>query len=196
MKKIIIASLIACTFFTTNAQKNTDTAKVKKVNGVEAYILCEPIRPYEVLVDAGTGLKAESLLTAGLVNKSISGRVEQYVKKIQKENAKVDAVIYSTGKRIVGVRFTDSSGGKNDGLAKVSKVMGYKVFVMNEPLVDYEILNNKGGGIKWKSLVTAGLVNNSIEEDVQAMVKKLQNRAADAMLFEGGKEGMTIMFTK
>ena len=37
-------------------------------------------------------------------------------------------------------------------------------------------------------------MNNSIEEDVQVMVKKLQNRAADAMLFEGGKDGMTIMF--
>jgi len=196
MKKIITCCLLACTVFIAGAQKDTDIAKVKKVNGIEAYILCEPIRPYEVLVDAGTGVKAESLLTGGLINKSISGKVEQFVRKIQKENAKIDAIIYSTGKRIVGVRFIDSSGGQNDGLAKVSKIMGYKVFVMNEPLVDYEVLNNKGGGIKWKSLVTAGLVNNSIEEDVQAMVKKLQNRAADAMMFEGGKEGMTIMFTK
>jgi hypothetical protein len=194
MKKIIIALTLATTILSVSAQKDTDIAKVRKVNGIEAYILCEPLRPYEVLIDAGTGIKAESILTGGLINKSISGRVEQFVKKIQKENATVDAVIYSTGKRIVGVRFTDTGGGKSEGLAKVSKVMGYKVFVMNEPLLDYEVLNNKGGGIKWKSLATAGLVNNSIEEDVQKMVKKLQNKAADAMMFDGGKEGMTIKF--
>ena len=108
----------------------------------------------------------------------------------------MDAVVFSGGKRIVGVIFTDGDNQKEAGIARVSRIMGYPVFVMNEPLVDYSVLNNRSGGIKWKSLVTAGVVNNSIEEDVQEMVKKLQNRAADAMLFEGGKEGMTIMFKK
>lgn len=177
----------------SSAIMDKNVARVKRVNGVEAYILCEPLRPYEVVVDAGTGIKAESLLTAGLVNKSIAGRVEQFVRNIMKQNAKVDAVIYSAGKRMVGVIFTDDNQ-QYAGLGRVSKIMGYPVFVMNEPLVDYSVLNNKSGGIKWKSLVTAGVVNNSIEEDVQEMVKKLQNRAADAMIFEGGKEGMTIMY--
>lgn len=196
MRKVIALCLFVATFIFASAQQSNETnlARVKKVNGIEVYILCEPLRPYEVVVDAGTGLKAESLLTAGLVNKSISGRVEQFVRNITKQNAKVDGVIYSAGKRMVGVIFTDGSNSKDAGLAKVSRIMGYPVFVMNEPLVNYSVLNNKSGGIKWKSLVTAGVVNNSIEEDVQEMVKKLQNRAADAMLFEGGKEGMTIMF--
>jgi hypothetical protein len=196
MRKLMLCCLLIGTMLQVVAQKTADKnlARVKRVNGIEAYILCEPLRPYEVVVDAGTGLKAESLLTGGLINKSISGRVEQFVRNIMKQNAKVDAVIYSAGKRIVGVIFTDEGKTKNEGLARVSKIMGYPVFVMNEPVVDYAVLNNKSGGIKWKSLVTAGVVNNSIEEDVQAMVKKLQNRAADAMLFEGGKEGMTIMF--
>ncbi len=196
MRKLMLCCLLIGTMLQVVAQKTTDKniARVKRVNGIEAYILCEPLRPYEVVVDAGTGLKAESLLTGGLINKSISGRVEQFVRNIMKQNAKVDAVIYSAGKRIVGVIFTDEGNKKDEGLARVSKIMGYPVFVMNEPLVDYAVLNNKSGGIKWKSLVTAGVVNNSIEEDVQAMVKKMQNRAADGMLFEGGKEGMTIMF--
>lgn len=196
MRKLLLLCLLANLFTQLAAQQGTDKnlARVKKVNGIEAYILCEPLRPYEVVVDAGTGLKAESLLTGGLVNKSIAGRVEQFVRNIMKQNAKVDAVIYSAGKRIVGVIFTDDGNNKDAGIARVSKMMGYPVFVMNEPLVDYSVLNNRSGGVKWKSLVTAGVVNNSIEEDVQEMVKKLQNRAADAMLFEGGKEGMTIMF--
>lgn len=196
MRSLIVCFLLVGTMLQVFAQKSTDKniARVKRVNGVEAYILCEPLRPYEVVVDAGTGFKAESLLTGGLINKSISGRVEQFVRNIMKQNAKIDAVIYSAGKRIVGVVFTDEGNKKEEGLARVSRIMGYHVFVMNEPVTDYSVLNNRGGGIKWKSLVTAGVVNNSIEEDVQEMVKKLQNRAADAMLFEGGKEGMTIMF--
>ena len=197
MKKIIALSLLISSFLFASAQtRDANIARVKRVNGVEAYILCEPLRPYQVVVDAGTGLKAESLLTGGLINKSISGRVEQFVRNIMKQNAKVDAVVYSAGKRIVGVIFTDKGSSETIGLARASKIMGYPVFVMNEPTLDYSVLNNRGGGIKWKSLVTAGVVNNSIEEDVQEMVKKLQNRAADAMLFEGGKEGMTIMFKK
>lgn len=194
MRNWILLCLLAVITLPVFAQQNDkNLARVKRVNGVEAYILCEPLRPYEVVVDAGTGLKAESLLTGGLINKSISGRVEQFVRNIMKQNAKIDAVVYSAGKRIVGIVFTDENP-KQEGLGRVSKIMGYPVFVMNEPVVDYSVLNNRAGGIKWKSLVTAGVVNNSIEEDVQAMVKKLQNRAADAMLFEGGKEGMTIMF--
>jgi len=194
MRRIFSVLALVCAFSTLQAQKSDNLAKVRKINGVEAYILCEPLREYEVVVDAGTGIKAESLLTGGIVNKSISGRVEQFIRKVTKENAKVDAVIYSAGKRIVGVIWTDKGSKSTNSIGKVSKVMGYPVYVMNEPLKDYEMLNSKGGGVKWKSLLTAGIVNNSIEEDVEVMVKKLQSRAADAMLFEGGKEAMAIKF--
>lgn len=195
MKSICFTLTILLFSITTFAQSENDMlARVRKINGVEAYILCEPLREYNVVVDAGTGLKAESLLTGGLINKSISDRVEQFIRKVTKENANVDAVIYSAGKRIVGVSFNGKSSSKNKGIARVTKVGGYPVFVMNEPLSNYTIVNSKGGGIKWKSLLTAGIVNNSIEDDVQVMVKKLQNRAADAMLFDGGKGASAIMF--
>lgn len=84
---LTLTALILCV--TTFAQKDDDMlARVRKVNGVEAYILCEPLRDYDVLVDAGTGLKAESALTGGLINKSISDRVEQFIRKVTKENGK------------------------------------------------------------------------------------------------------------
>lgn len=196
MRKLFAACLLLCTVLTSFAQDDKSLARVRKVNGVEAYILCEPLRPYEVVVDAGTGLKAESLLTGGLINKSISGKVEQFVRNIMKRNGKIDAVIYSTGKRMVGIVFKDNADKSTSGLGRVSKVMGYPVFVMSEPVTDYNVASNRNGGIKWKSLVTGGLVNNSIEEDVEALVKKMQNRSADAMLFDGSKDGMTIMFKK
>lgn len=190
----IIAMIMAVTTFAQNS--NELLARVNRIDGVEAYILCEPVRDYTTLVDAGTGLKSESLLTGGIVNKSIADRVEQFIRKITKENARVDAVIYSAGRRIVGVQFTDKATPENKEIARVSKVGGYPVFVMDEPLENYSVINSKGGGIKWKSLFTAGIVNNSIEDDVEQMVKKLQSRAADAMLFDGGRSASSIMFKK
>ena len=74
---------------------------------------------------------------------------------------------------------------------------GLPVFVMCEPLLNFEVLSSKGGGVKWKSAMTAGLINNSIEEDIQKIVDKLSNqRGADAYYFDGTKEGETIMFKK
>lgn len=189
-----IAMIMAIPTFAQNS--NELLARVTRIDGVEAYILCEPVRDYTTLVDAGTGLKSESLLTGGIVNKSIADRVEQFIRKITKENARVDAVIYSAGRRIVGVQFTDKATPENKEIARVSKVGGYPVFVMNEPLENYSVIDSKGGGIKWKSLFTAGIINNSIEDDVEQMVKKLQSRAADAMLFDGGKSASAIMFKK
>ncbi|HEX8332598.1 MAG TPA: hypothetical protein VF622_08240 [Segetibacter sp.] len=196
--KSIFLTLTALIFtVTTFAQKADDLlARVRKINGVEAYILCEPLRDYNVLVDVGTGLKAESLLTAGLVNKSISDRVEQFIRRVTKENGKVDAVIYSSGKRMVGVSFKDDPKADTKGIGRVSKIGGYPVFVMNEPMTNYSVVNTKSGGVKWKSLVTGGLVNNSIEEDVEGMVKKLQARSADGVLLDGGKGASAIMFGK
>lgn len=200
MRSIVLAviaiSFSSSLFAQTSSSPDKMLARVRKVNGVEAYILCEPLRDYNVLVDAGSGLKAESLVTGGLVNKSISDRVEQFVRKVTKENGRIDAVIYSTGKRIIGVSFKDDATPDTKGIGRVSKVGGYPVYVLNEPLANYNVVSSKGGGIKWKSVLTAGVVNNSIEDDVEAMVKKVETRSADGILFDGGKSASAIMFDK
>jgi hypothetical protein len=169
---------------------------VKKINGVEVYVMNEPLRKYETVVDVGTGAKAESLLTGGLINKSISGRIEQFIKKAKKENENIDAVIYGAGKTITAVRFTDKAT-KNQGMATVTKLKGLPLFVMCEPVDDYEVLRSEGGGIKWKSALTAGIVNNSIEEDVEKICDKLDGvRGIEAFYLDGSKEGQAIKFTK
>jgi hypothetical protein len=103
-------------------------------------------------------------------------------------------VIYSTGKHIAGIVFTDKGDPSTIGIGRVSKVQGFPVYVMSEPLQNYQIVNSKSGGVKWKSLVTAGVINNSIEEDVDQMVKKVESRGADAILIDGGREESAIMF--
>lgn len=197
MKRIVLL-VLAFGWLTDGIAQKEDAdllGRVRKINGVEAYIMCEPLRAYETVVDVNTGAKAESLLTGGLVNKSIAGRAEQFIKRIKKENENIDAVVYSSGKRIIGIKFTDAGSEKTKGIGKVSKISGLPTFVMCEPIRGYETLKSEGGGVKWKSLVTAGIANNSIEEDVQKIVKKLDGvKGVEACYFDGTKEGEAIRF--
>lgn len=195
MKKILLLIAIFASSCAVFAQDQTQLARVKKINGVEAYIMCEPLRQYETVVDVNTGIKAESVLTGGLVNKSIAGRVEQFINRVKKENSNIDAIVYTTGKRIIGVKFKDAPTEQNNLIGKVSKMKGHPVFVMCEPLKNYEVLKTKGGGVKWKSAFTAGLVNNSIDEDVEKIVNKLDEvKNVQAFYFDGTKEGQAIGF--
>jgi len=198
MKKLSVIFILFCSITLLNAQTEDKTlARVKKVNGVEAYVMCEPLRDYDVIVDVNTGVKAESVLTGGIVNKSISGRISQFINRAAKENANIDAVVYASGKRIVGIKFKDEGTVETKGIGRVSKMKGMPVFVMCEPLIEYTVLKSKGGGIKWKSAMTGGIVNNSIEEDVEKIVNKLDGvRNVQAFLFDGTKEGEAIMFNK
>lgn len=185
-------------FGATVLGQDNDVARVSKIEGVEVYIMAEPVRDYEVLCDVNTGIKATSIVTSGLVNESIADKVSQFVRRALKENSKIDAVIYSSGKRIVGVRFKDEANVNNKGLAHVKKIDGVPVFVMNEPLSDYEVMGSKGGGIKWKSYLTGGLVNNSIEEDIEKFTRKIteDNRSVDGVIYTAGKRASGIMFKK
>lgn len=193
--KLSIIAITLCLNLFAQTEKPNDLARVKKVNGVEIYVMNEPLREYETVADVGTGFKAESVLTGGLVNKSISERMSQFIKRVKDENPNVDAVIYSSGKRVVGVKFKSEGTVDNIGIARVVKTKNLYTFVMCEPLRNYNVLKTKGGGIKWKSAISGGLINNSIEDDVQKIIDRLEDvKGMEACLFDGSKEGSAIGF--
>jgi hypothetical protein len=84
-------------------------ARVNKIDGVEIYVLAEPLAAYEVANKKGGGFKMKSALTGGLVNNSIEEDVAQFVKKLakdaEKDNIKLDGIIYSAGKNATGIQF-------------------------------------------------------------------------------------------
>ena len=199
-KFILPMLLTTCVVGNMSAQNQKGLSRVNKVQGVEAYFMSEPLREYDVLFDVGTGLKATSVLTAGLVNEGVSDKASQFVKRALKEaeekKTTIDAVVYTSGKKVVAVKFKDQATPENKGLGRVNKVNGLEVYVMADPVTDYEVVNDKGPSLKAKSLLTAGLVNNSIEEDIEQFAKKLvkDNSRIDALVYTSGKTAVGVKF--
>ncbi|HEY0895552.1 MAG TPA: hypothetical protein VGE15_03285 [Sphingobacteriaceae bacterium] len=191
-----LALLLMVTGFGFKPKDEEGLARVNKVQGVEVYILSEPVRDYEVISDVATGLSTTSAVTGGLVNESIADKISNFVRKAMKQNSRIDAVVYSSGKRIVGIRFKDTATLQTKGIARVKKINGMDAFVLAEPLQDYEVLTSKSGGIKWKSAITGGLINNSIEEDLERMAKKVAGTgtAVDGMIYSSGKTASGIRY--
>ncbi len=198
MKTIITTLLVLLIFIPTIAQQRI--AKVQKINGVEVYIMAEPLREYEVVIGKGNSIKWSSFITGGLLNESVATKVTSFVNKIKKksasENIDMDAIIYTNGKKIVAIKFTKEATDNNDRIAEVQKLNGYPVFVLNEPILDYSVEKDKGPGMKWKSFLTAGLINNSIEQDIDKYAKRFSKHFRkgniNAIQYTNGKHAIGI----
>ncbi len=200
MKKIVLLFLF---FWVSGIAQNKNLAVVYKVNGVDAYILNEPLRSYEIVYNSNSGLNWTSFITGGLVNNSISTKVGKFIKnvlaKAENDGEKIDAIIYSSGKNVTAVRYTDQETPENKGKARVQRLNGIPTYVMCDPLRDFRVIKSKRGGIKWKSALTAGLINNSVEEDLMKFAKKYKRKylkqEIDALYYTGGKSCDGIIFT-
>ena len=198
MKKLLTL-LTAVTFLINSGFKENEEkglSRVNKVQGIEVYILSEPLRDYEVISDVGSGISTTSAVTGGLVNESISDKISSFVRKAMKENSRIDAVVYSSGKRIVGIRFKDTATPTTKGIGRVKKIAGLDAYILSEPLQDYEVLTSKSGGIKWKSAITGGLINNSIEDDLEKMAKRVSGTgtSVDGMIYSSGKTASGLRY--
>jgi hypothetical protein len=201
MKKITF--LLIALFYAGISFSQSDLAKVAKVNGIEVYILNEPLRKYEVAFNKKKGVQWSSFLTGGFINASISTKITRYIDRLQKESKetgeKFDAIVYTNGKNVTAIRFTDSSDSDKSGLATVQKSEGIPVFAMCEPVLAYEDVKKKGGGIKWKSMVTGGLWNNSIEQDLIKFAKRFKRhykkKKIDAIIYRRQKKAYGIKFS-
>jgi len=196
---LILLTLFLLSGLSVNSQdQEKGIARVLKINGKEVYFLNEPLRDYDVIFDVGTGFKATSIVTGGLVNEGVSEKANQFIQKAlkQADGKEFDAVIYNSGKRVVAIRFKGDSDISTKGLARVQKINGLEIYILAEPLIDYEVISSKSGGIKLKSAITGGIVNNSIEEDVNDFVKKIlkDDPRVQGVLYSSGKEAAGIRF--
>ena len=86
----------------------TVLAKVKKLNNIQIYAFCEPYnRQYRVINEARAKSGGfTSTMTYGIVNSSIDQDLKKMIDRLDgKKKKKIDAVVYTMGKKGVGVKF-------------------------------------------------------------------------------------------
>ena len=173
-----------------------DIAKVKIVNGAEVYIMNSPLREYEVVKEIETSAKFKNILEDGSVAKNMSEKIIQFISKARKLEIPFDAVLYTSGKTIVCIKFKGNSTPKNSGYAKIEKIGNLYAFIMCTPSQPYDVIGETNEGLKLKSLVTLGMVSNSISTDVDKMIDELKNnKGIEACVFNGTR-GEAIKFVK
>lgn len=84
---------------------NEGIAKVDRFNNVDVYVLSEPMLAYSVEASKWGGIKLIPFLTYGWFNNSIERDTRTFVKRLTKEEQSISAVVYSAGKRAVGVKY-------------------------------------------------------------------------------------------
>ena len=124
--------------------------------------------------------------------------IKGVVKQAEKDGKQIDAVIYTSGKNVTAIRFTDEATPKTLRKAKVHRLNGIPTYVMCEPYKKFRVTKSKGGGLKWKSAMTGGLINNSIEEDLLKFARKYKKmyskQQIDALYYTSGKSCDGIKF--
>ncbi len=196
-KKMLLLCFSLAMSLQIYAQNQDGLARVNKIQGIEAYFLSEPLREYEVVLGKKSGLKITSLFTRGLLNESTSDKANQFVKRVIKkaegENKEFDAIIYTGGKKVVAVKFKGEATLANKGIGKVKTIKGLEVYVLSEPLKEYEVVNQKTSGVKIKSILTYGWINNSIENDMSEFTRranrdaKNDDKTVDSIIYSSGK---------
>jgi hypothetical protein len=109
-RAILIVGLMAFMAMSFTAVRSTDEnkdqmARVSKIDGIEVYLMSEPIKPYEVIDDLGSGLQFGSSLSTVTIDELTQHYVEAAKKVGKKKDKTVDAVIYTSGKKAVAVKW-------------------------------------------------------------------------------------------
>ena len=201
MKNIITTIAIVFLAISTFAQSN-NLAKVYVVNGIEAYIMNEPVRNYEVVFTSDPILNFTNLISQGVYQNSISTRVGKYVnsalRKGDREGLKFDAIVYNGAKQVSAIRFLDEATDENRQVARIHRLNGILIYSMCDPLTDFSVAYSKRKCGNSLSHYSYGVINNSIEQDMARFARrykrKYRKNKIDAIYYTGGKRCEGILF--
>jgi hypothetical protein len=103
---ILIIGIIMA-FSTNFNQDNKGLARVQKILGKEVYVLCEPLREYDI-VDKKTTSLTSSLAGRQTIQKQMQEVVSRQLKEVEKGKSKeFDAVMTDDGDVMVIIKFKD-----------------------------------------------------------------------------------------
>jgi hypothetical protein len=195
--KAVLALGLLATLFGASAQGSNELARVRTLDGKQIYILNEPLRSYEHVGSVKTGLKFSSVLTRGLLNENVNDKTAQFalkaVNKLKKENVEYDAILYSEGKSVHAIRFTEEATPAKDGLARINELNGIGLFVLADPVRSYEVEASVKSGLNIVPFLTHGLINPSIEKDMTRFARRASKRQSTSYIsYQMGRRAAVI----
>jgi hypothetical protein len=176
-------------------QENKQLCRVNKIQGKEVYVMCEPVRDYEVVDKINTAV-AQLLGVEPTLSNMVATMVDKAVNKESKGKVgKFDAIITSDGDNAILIKFKDGNQ-EQKGIGRITKMQGKEVYIMCEPLNDYETVD------KVNSAFAQVLgVDPTIENMVKTMVDKAVNKESkgkvgkfDAIITSDGDNAILIKF--
>ncbi len=174
--------------------KSKGFARVRKVEGIEIYMLCDPVRENEFLYtstikDNPMGFLKSLNSSAGL-DEGLNDLIEK-VKKDHPNSNPIEAIITQDCRTASVVTFT---GKEHFGYARVSQVQAMDVYVMNKPTVAVDTLFQVQAG----STSSVGSINayNMLSSMVDNAKEQAQssNQQVDAVITSDGKNGFAVRY--
>ena len=101
---IIGAMMVISSFrLTISDEDKKGLGRVMKIQGVEVYLMSEPLREYETVEDMGSGM--QSGFSSVEIDELANRFVKRAIKAGEKKNKPVDAIIYTSGSKCIAIKF-------------------------------------------------------------------------------------------
>ncbi len=174
MKKIFTFFLITLISLNLVSQnENRGLCIVDKIKFKEVYVMCEPIRPYEVVGEVYSLLSQLYAESSAKLNEDIpdmktmiDNLVVNAINKEEKGKVKnFDAIMTNDGLICYLIKFKEGNEDKSM-IGRVKQILGKDVFVMCTPLNSYDML---GEVFSFSKQIMA--VNQSIENYMKILVE-------------------------
>jgi hypothetical protein len=130
----------------------------------------------------------------GYINNDLCLSISNIIKKTTMKKCIMMAVV------ILGI-ITSMKGQAIDGLARVSRVQGKEVYILNQPIRSFETVAEVKSSLKLTSILTRGLVNETITDKANEFVRRAIRKANkkttqpfDAIVYIGGKKVRAVRF--
>jgi hypothetical protein len=174
MKKLLVLiAIITFCEFTFSQLDNKLMCRVNKIQGKEVYVMCEPVREYDV-VDKVNSTVAQLLGVAPTLSNMVNTLVDKAVNKEQKGKVKpFDAIVTTDGNNAILIKFRDENTDKKC-IATASKIQGKEVYILSEPLRDYSSVDKVNSA--FAQIIG---IDPTIDNMVKTMVDKAVNKEVD-----------------
>ncbi len=173
-------------------------ARVQKMEGIEIYIMSEPLRDYDIVEEyAFPRIKKRGRTNQEIAEEhknALNVAAQKAAQKTSTHLQTVDAIIYTGGDHATMIRFKDRAL-SSKGLARVYKISGREMYVMCDPMLEYEIAFDMTHAVDYdENIAVSENLGNLMKE---AIIRSKESFVPfDALIYTGGNNAVAVRFKK